>query len=386
MPARRSSKHASSKPAEQKKTSPVVWVLLAATVLVIGITIYIVAKPGETPPAPPTPDRPQLADRVVSQARGLIESGRPADAIPLMQAYVRSHPQDATVRPLLAEVQLRTGMEDEAEKTILALLQQAPESAKGHFLRSLLLQMKGDPAYKRELKLAAESPGATARILAAYGMLLMQEDQKDQAAEYLQRAVQAEPSAPDPYVALAQLRLQDNQFESAVDLLSRAQKIAPDSVQIKALLADAQKNLGQYSAAAEVLQTAIASEPDNWLLMMEYGKVLTLMRDYAAAAKTFAKASEYEPVAPEAAFRAARCYYFLDEFAEAMKYIDTASAAKPGDPKVESWVERIELARFGRPKEKTGAVIVPSVPQENDTSGTGISVPSPLTPATRPSD
>jgi Flp pilus assembly protein TadD len=61
------------------------------------------------------------------------------------------------------------------------------------------------------------------------GRLAMRDDKLDEAADHLQRAIQASPSAPEPYAELGLVEIRRHEYGLAEKALSQAVQLSPDS-------------------------------------------------------------------------------------------------------------------------------------------------------------
>jgi len=66
--------------------------------------------------------------------------------------------------------------------------------------------------------------------------MLMKNKMTDKAREQLEKALQADPSLPEPHILLARLYLQDKEILKAIAVLDKAVKLDPNSKEAKDLM------------------------------------------------------------------------------------------------------------------------------------------------------
>lgn len=356
-----------NKPAEPavspSRGFPLSILLLLAAVVVVGLTIYVSVNPPWARPPQPLPDGPSQAQRTRAVIESLLAR---ADAISLdsgpqalaaqRQAYEQavqvarkfiemSDRTDVVVRPMLANALLRLDRMPEAERTVDELLKLSPSSAEGLLMKGQLVRRRDRRGALDYFRRAAESERATDEIWATYGAELMAFRRRDEAQVYLERAEKAGNRDHKTLFALALLAMGDNRFPRAESLLAELASRERPSPQVLALLAEAQKYLDKNAQAEKTIRKAleIREAPE---LRMQLADVLVLLRRREEAADTYAKASETPGLELEAGLKAARLYYLLEKYAQAMKHIDRIASAAP-TPDVLEWKKRIEDARFG---------------------------------------
>ena len=342
--------------------SPLTKVLILLAVVLAGVAIYVASNPADKPAPPSTTDpgtQISQAERILNEVEPVLNQEYPNAALEqqalsstasLMQSYIRAHPDDVEIRPVLGEVLLRLGRLQDTEVVVTDLLRLDPGSPEGLWLRGDLRRQRGADDWRDWYRKAAQSSRATPRILGRYGLLMMIENRPEQAESYLRRAVQAGVDQPHVLAGLAQIELESRNFRPALELARRASDKQPDDTQLLMLLARAQRRTGDYASAARTLDKAIQRSKQPWPLWMELGEVRTAQGAFLPAAEAFAEAAAYRQIRPLAALKAARAYYFEDRFALAMKYIDMASEYGPQIPQVATLRQKIENARFGPPQ------------------------------------
>jgi len=327
-------------------------VLLALAGVVVVVTIYIAGGGPAEPPPVRQADKPTEAQRVLALARPLIEGGRHAAAIDLMETYVRANDDDIEVRPLLAEALAAAGRYEQAERTIDEVIGLAPQMPAALWLKGRLVRRRGGANPMFFFRRAAESPDAGAEVWARYGLELLEAGEHESAGRYLRRARQAGIADARTLGPLGELALRAGRFAQAEQLLTEALKTARTNARLYAMLAEAQKNAGKEKQAVQTLTGALDVCPRKGVLYMQLGEALLLSDRKPEAAEAFAKAARLVPsLRAAASLKAARTYYVLGRLEKALSHVEVASAAGPHDPRIASWKKRIEdaLASTSRP-------------------------------------
>jgi tetratricopeptide (TPR) repeat protein len=317
-------------------------VLLALAAVIAALTVYVSFR--TPPPPPPTPEGPTLADRVIARAETLIQSGDPVQAIETMENYVRDHPDDLKVRPLLAKVLMKMGGNEEAEHVVDDFLHLAPDP-RMVWRKGELLKVRGKkymPVFDQAIKLAGDSDP---ELLVEYGLVLREAGKDDAAADYLRRGLNAGVKDTRAQAALGEWAVKNKQYAEAQEWLAPAVEAAPAEASLRVWLARAQEGAGEGEKAAATLRKALTAVRDQSPLFLELGELSLRGDNLADAAKAFAEASAFRSTRG-AALEAAKCYYQLGRFSLALEYADLAAAARPDDEETLEWRKKIEDAHF----------------------------------------
>ncbi|MCD6303415.1 MAG: hypothetical protein J7M21_00455 [Planctomycetes bacterium] len=367
------------------------WLLVAAACMVAGGAVVVALRPHDEPAVLAGRPGPSQAERVREAIEELLARAGtigPAAAPRLRQArrkayetavelgrhfVLLSDPKDIRVRPVLAEAQIRLGRLDDAEKTVGALLRLAPRSAEGLLVKGMLLRARGRPDAVDWFIRAARSEQADAGIWSRCGWELLKAGRRDEAEECLARAERAGRADDHTLLGLAMLAMDDGRSEKAEQLLLRLASRSRLNVAGLVMLAEARKNAGKLAEADKTLRRAIAMQ-DGPALRERLGDVLVLEHRYADAADMYVRAAADPALRGVAAFKAARCYYLLDRYAAAMKYIDLAAACSVG-PDVLRWRKKIENAMRGPATAPAGGSLL-AIPRPPSSSGGGEDLPA----------
>jgi len=266
---------------------PFVAVVLVAVILAMLILVT------RDDPSGPEVFGSDLSQKVLSKARPLVAQQQYAGAIALMEAYVKSSPDDTAVRPLLAEAQMEAGLTEQAEHTVDDVLVRAPLMARALWLKALLVERRGGEAMSMFSK-AAEGPDASAEMWVGFGLRLLSGGDTSQARLWLDRAREGGIEDARTLGPLGQLALNEMRYDAAEELLSKALKTAPDNARIWAMLAEAQIKAGKVAQAARTLDQAIEQHPTEIVLLLQAATVACDLKRYDQA-RSYLELAERAP-------------------------------------------------------------------------------------------
>ena len=364
------SKQTANRSGGKKKSNYLTWVIFALTAVVIALTIHLATRKPKAPPLPPEPPKLSEAEQVLGMVTRLLASAESLSpqqkvarglaydqARQLMEAYVRTHPEDAEVRPRLATVLLQMGYVAEAQARVEELLRLRPESADALWLKGQVLRALGDPKYVEYYRRAAEGPDADVTIWSRYGLELLARRQYDQADRYLEKAVRAGARDTATLCALGRRAFDQDHYDAALQHFQQATRNErPGPIPWK-MLGEAQREMGKLDDAAISLREALRllpaaaadpayQGPSRGDLLMMLGQVRMLQRLWLEAAKAYEEAQEFTLLQGEALLQAAKCYYNAGRYSLAIGYIDLAGRELPGSVEVRDWRRKIEDAHF----------------------------------------
>ncbi|MCD4825702.1 MAG: tetratricopeptide repeat protein [Phycisphaerae bacterium] len=329
--------------------------ILLAAIVVASVALYIAFSPDKTvaPDSGPRPLTP--AELAISQARNLMAIGETKVALEGLKQFVKNNPGDTVVRPTLARIYLHINQPDKATEQMDIMLKAVPNHPKALWIKGLIAFAGGGDGMKF-FRRAAEQETAGAMIWGNFGMMMTDKKDTATARPYLIKAVEAGTSDARIYVALGQIAFEENRFDEAYTYLKEATVKNPEYARGWALLGEVQKNLGESEAAMASLRKAAkyASGVERAGVLVQLGQLLKTRKDWAGAAKAFARAVDYPAMRQSAALEAAKCYYFAQKYALAMKNIDVAAKMNAPTDEIRAWKLKIEDARFG-PEKTAGA-------------------------------
>jgi tetratricopeptide (TPR) repeat protein len=265
---------------------------------------------------------PRLYEAELNAGILLLRQKNPADALPLLADAVEQKPGEFRPRFYLAEAQLQSGAQEEAEgsyrraveldaKSAAAELglahalarQEKLADAAPHFRKAAELDPK-DREYLLELAGLYEKSGQMDEAVAIYrefpnnaaaqqhaGQLLMQAKQFGAAIPQLETAYQKSPTQANR-VALAKAYLSAKQFDKALPLLDQAVAGAADDYDLRMLYALALRDRKQYQPAAAQMLAAAKLKPQDAQTWGELGGMLYLSGAYPQALAAFERAHD----------------------------------------------------------------------------------------------
>ncbi len=333
---------------------PAILLSLAGVVVIATVMVWL----GDSGGRGKTPNdevgnassRSDEAVRVVVGARAFLRASQMKEALRLMRSYIALNPEDSTVRVLLAETLLVRGRPEQAGQVVRRLLEVAPDSSEGLWLKGRILRRKSQEGWRDYFRRAAENPDAPAKVLASYGMLKFLDRDDEQARKFLTAAHEKGMDGPQILAALGEIAARAKKYDEAQKWLGEAVRKDEQDAGLWGLLANVQRRGGKYEAAALTLTRAlrkIRRWKDRPVLLFELGEIRVLQRRRKEAATAYAQASDSRADWTIAALRAAQSYYFARSYALAMKYADRAFQLDPSDEEVKTWRTKIEDARFG---------------------------------------
>jgi tetratricopeptide (TPR) repeat protein len=259
-------------------------------------------------------------------ARRMLATGRPQDAISLLHGILAAQPSCVPALEVLAEAYLDAGRLDEAYNALRTALL-------GNEKPELLLALgevelrRGHLAGARDaLRRVVEVAPGNDRAWAALGLLAARMGDMASAGDALDKALQANGTLFEARVVRAEIALADGQPAAAVQHLQRALQVKPGDPWASGWLGEAYLASGNNKAAAENLQTATkAGNAEFTLPLVEALRRLGKYED-ALATLDAAKADE-----PKGSLLRARCLLDAGRPAEAQTALEELLALFPRD-------------------------------------------------------
>ncbi len=163
-------------------------------------------------------ERAAEALKTSGRATRAAQRGEYARAIPLFKRVLEDLPAHVDARRDLAMAYLESGDKEAAKDLLVEALMLNPTDAWSHLLLANIY-FKHERNLDRAEKLfrrAIELKPNDAIILTNYGALMAQRGNTEQAAEFFERAIQADPLYPHPYHALALVHVQEGKPADAL--------------------------------------------------------------------------------------------------------------------------------------------------------------------------
>lgn len=127
------------------------------------------------------------------------------------------------------------------------------------------------------------------------GILLFQSGNLDQAAVYLQKAVESEPENPDCWNNYGAVLTQKKDYEESLEALNKALSLKADHRDALNNKAFVLWSLERYEEAVTAAQTLLEHDPNNVNALGNLGMALARLEKYGKAIEIWMKASELSP-------------------------------------------------------------------------------------------
>ncbi len=158
-----------------------------------------------------------------------IELKLPPEAKQSLKEAVRLNPNNPYYHYALGAVLLQEKNPDEAIPHFRQYRDARPDDPRGNFaLGVAYFDADQLDAARKELESVAARSETRVGANLYLGRLAVREDNLTEAADRLRKAVESEPSSPEPYAELALVHIRRKEFALAQSNLARALKIAPD--------------------------------------------------------------------------------------------------------------------------------------------------------------
>lgn len=296
---------------------------------------------------------PRIAEVHYQVARIFLEAGKPARALPHLQAAAALRPAEPAIWRLWAAATALT-VEPEVEATFLAALKHStlPPEVKlrlqdrftpGHRyvpavpaavraeVRKVMPLMKARRFAEAEL-LAASLLSRHPRCAAAANLLATAQARQgkiDAAVANFSRAATLDPEDGEPLNNLGQVLIEAGRLPEALEAFRAAVVAAPCMVPALAHLALALRRSDQVAEALPFALRAARLDPADPMPLVILGNLYTLRRDFEAAEAVLRKALALDPARADAQALMGQTLARLGQDAEAMAHLDRALALQP---------------------------------------------------------
>jgi len=172
-------------------------------------------------------------------------------------------PQDASIRQILAELDLEAGRKEEALAEMQEAARAAPDDAATHVAlgRVYFAQAEEEKAAAEYQKALQLNPKEGQAYL-ALGQMRFFQRRYAQAAESFQQAIQVSPNLGPAYAGMAQIYMQQAHSGEARKMLEKVVALDPEDWQSQFQLAVLMNSAGEVGAATELLEKVTRLHPD----------------------------------------------------------------------------------------------------------------------------
>jgi tetratricopeptide (TPR) repeat protein len=208
------------------------------------------------------PFRRDPSPRLCSQAQALIDVGRSAEAVPLLQRAIGADPQSLRARCLIALALLKLRQLPPGLRAAEDAIGLDPTSEWAHRLRSILLREMGKnraalAAAHEAARLAPELPFTLANLVHAQ----LANRRRKEARATAERLVALAPAQAGSHEALGDVVLRDRRWREAAAHYRTALELNPQSGHAMNNLGVALQRLGKQREAIEQFHNAARRDP-----------------------------------------------------------------------------------------------------------------------------
>src|ERR1700730_4645083 len=180
-------------------------------------------------------------------------------AAQLAEKHLRVYPKDAPVRLILARSELAQGKFQEAFRELQKVLASDPRNIDALYYLSLIARELSHREYERLFSIAPDSD----RVHQLLGEAAMAAENKSEAEDEFQKALESNPRSIEVSTELAELKRSQSKFDEAIVCYIRAEQIGPLNYEIAYGLGACYTYKQEYSRAIEWLEKAVALAPDS---------------------------------------------------------------------------------------------------------------------------
>lgn len=236
-----------------------------------------------------------------AQLIGLMNSGRYADALPLLKKMCKTTPKDGSAWLLLGIAQGALGAYRDAVESLRRSIRLRPGQPEAHYF---------------------------------LGNALYSQGRLTEACSVLQRAIDLKPDYWEAHSAMARALQQDGKPEPAIGSYRKAIAINPANHELHANLGLAWKAIGKNSEALASLQEAARLRPDSAEVLFNIGNLHHGQRELDKAEGCYRKAMRVNPGWIRAHLALARILLLQGEVDAALGICRTAHDLHPGNEEV----------------------------------------------------
>lgn len=244
----------------------------------------------------------QNADSQFALVEYYVRSGRPKEAVPLLEKLTESKEYYGMAKARLAALVYTEGNAAEAHKAIDDLLKKEPKNREALLLkgRILALEKKFDQALTYLQAAAAADPARASEPNLVAAKIYQAKGQLEEAQESYKKVLTTAPSSAPAQVALAQIYSARGEVQSATVLARSAVAAQPNSPQAHLTLASTLIAGGDNKGAEQVIRALQVRMPNSADVEIQLGSLFVSRNDPVAARSAFTKALSLASGSPEA--------------------------------------------------------------------------------------
>ncbi|HEX4948378.1 MAG TPA: tetratricopeptide repeat protein [Blastocatellia bacterium] len=261
-----------------------------------------------------------------------LSRGEPERAAAFAMTHLKTRPNDANARVLLARAVLAQGKFQMAYDELRKALSIAPNHIDALYYLGLLAGALSQNEYQQLYTLAPNSDRVHQLLAESFRA---QENTAEAEAEYL-AALQANPRSVEVLIALGELKRTQSKFDEAIAYYAQAEQIGPLNYDIAFGLGTCYSYKQDHPKALEYFRQAVRYDSNVGAARFALGNTLFQLEQTAAAIAELKAAVTLEPKLRQAYFLLGRAHQKLGNKLEAQaafKKVDELSQAELDEAK-----------------------------------------------------
>ncbi|MCU1231483.1 MAG: tetratricopeptide repeat protein [Acidobacteria bacterium] len=239
-------------------------------------------------------DAQRILGRILFDRAG-NDRARVDDALTHLQAAFRVNPDDIATGMAVAQIQLGTGRNAEAERVLATLLERVPDQRGINY---------------------------------TYAQVLTKLGRGDESKQYLEHAVLVDPTFGPAILQLVEIYQQSNEWQKAADVLQPLINDDPANLDLQRQQAYFQLRSGQSEKARASFKTLLDADPKDSRSLFYMAEALNDLEQYDQAEKIYRQILEKNPEDPEVLLSFAMSQMGQKKWADAAKSLNTLLAIK----------------------------------------------------------
>ena len=263
----------------------------------------------------------------LTEAAKALYRGEPARAATITSTYLKTHPNDANARVMLARAVLAQGQFQPAYDELKKALTIDPNHIDALYYLGIIATALSQNEFKQLYALAPDSDRVHQLLAESFKA---QENPTEAENEYL-AALKANPNSFEVLTALGELKREQSKFDEAIAYYLQAEKSGGMNYDLAYGLGASYTFKQEYTKAREYLQQAIRYDVSSGAAHFALGNVLFQMEQMTEAIPSLKQAINLEPKLRQAYFLLGRAHQKLGNKVEAQvafKKVDELSQAE----------------------------------------------------------
>jgi tetratricopeptide (TPR) repeat protein len=248
-------------------------------------------------------------------------------AAALAAGYLKTHPNDAQMRVILARVELARGEFQAACDELRRTLNADPHNIDALYYLGMVAGVLAQQEYERLYALAPDS----ARVHQLLGEAAFAQENQTEAEREFFSALRINPRSVDVLTALGELKRSQSKFDEALEYYSRAEAVGPLSYGIAYGLGACYSYKQDHERAVAYFRQAVSLDADSGAGHFALGNALFQSGQTEAAITELKAALALEPKLKQAYFLLGRAYQKLgqqDAARQAFRKLDELTRAE----------------------------------------------------------